>query len=509
MRKLVIGDCPVSIEECINVSNNKCCVEISANARERIINARNYVNQLTEENRIIYGLTTGFGSLSNKFIRKEDTKQLQLNLIRSHAVGIGKPIKPHLVRCMFLIRLICICNGNSGVRIQVADKIIEALNKNFIPEVPKKGTVGASGDLAPLSHLILGLLGEGKAYDFKTEKYIDAKIVMNSLEINSINLMEKEGLALNNGTQFITSHAIFAWYNAMIAFKNSNMIAAMSLEALHGTHRSFNNLIHQAKPHSGQCFVANDINNYILENGEPSNINKTHASTKVQDGYDLRAIPQVHGPLYDLLIFSKKIIETELNSSNDNPLIFSDKQEVLSGANFHGMYIAMIADQIAYAMSILCNISERRLDRMLNPSLNGFLPEFLIEGAGLNSGFMIVQYTSAALTSENRHLANPGSVGNIPTCNGCESIVSMGGWPARKAIKSVKNTFDVLALELFTACQALDYTKEKSTTKLQQIYDLIRKKVPHIKSDVYMKEYIDTISDMLQKDIFLNSNNNF
>ena len=501
-RKVVIGNGPITIEDCVNVALNMYTVEISPEAVDRINAARNVVDELIKKDAVVYGLTTGFGSLNNKCIKKEDTIKLQQNLIRSHAVGLGEPIKPHLVRSMLLIRLVCICNGNSGVRLCVANKLVEALNKNFIPMIPEKGTVGASGDLAPLSHMILGLMGEGKAFDFETNEYVDSQLVMTKINMEPVTLESKEGLALNNGSQFITSHAVFAIYNAVRVFKYSNMIAAMTLEAVHGTHKAFDPLIHQAKPHDGQVFVAKEINSYILENGSPSEINKTHAANKVQDAYDLRCIPQVHGPVYDMLTFCKKIIETEMNSSNDNPLIFSESERVISGGNFHGMYIGMVTDQIAYAMSLLCNISERRLDRMMNPALNGFLPEFLVKDAGLNSGLMIIEYTSAALTAENRQIANPASVHNIPTCNGCESVVSMSGFGGRKAIQSVDNTYSVLALELFAACQALDFTEEKTTTRLQKIHHHIRHYVPHIEHDIYMKEYLDVMVNMLKSDAF-------
>ena len=503
MDTIIVGNSSVTIEDCVNVAKNMHKVDISSEAIIRINNARKIVENLINNNEVAYGLTTGFGSLSKKCIPKDQIVQLQQNLIRSHAVGLGNPIDSKFVRSMFFIRLICICNGNSGVRIEVANKIAEALNKNFIPFVPERGTVGASGDLAPLSHLFLGLMGEGKALDPDSGTYEGALSVMKKLDMEPIVYMEKEGLALNNGTQFITSHAVFAISEAFKAFDQSNMIASMTIEALHGTHKAFHHLIHSVKPHQGQIYVAKKINEYILENNEPSEINKTHTVNKVQDGYDLRCIPQIHGAVYDTLVFAKNIIETEMNSSNDNPLIFPDSNQIISGGNFHGMYIGMVTDYIAYAMSLLCNISERRTDRLMNPALNTFLPEFLIENAGLNSGFMIVQYASAGNTSENRQLANPASVGSIPTCNGCESIVSMSGWSSRKALQSIHNTFEVLGLELISACQALDFTKEKTTMRLSNIHSHIRKSVPHIDSDTYIKPYIDIVINMIKEDAFV------
>ena len=498
--KVIVGQQPLTIDDCVNVAKKMYLVEIHPDAIKRIQAAREFVEKQVKENRIIYGLTTGFGSLSTTCIDSKDTVKLQENLIRSHAVGCGDPAPNFIVRSMLLIRLACITNGNSGVRLAVAQKLVEALNKNYIPEVPSKGTVGASGDLAPLSHLILGLMGEGNAYDADTKSYVDASIVMKKLNIEPIILMEKEGLALNNGTQFITSYAVFDFDDAIRVFHKSNMVASMTIEAIHGTHKAFDSLISDVKPHEGQQFVAAAIRSYILQDSEPSEINKKYAENKVQDAYDIRCIPQVAGPVYDLLMFSKKIIETEMNSSNDNPLIFADLNKILSGGNFHGMYIGMVCDFIAYGMSVLCNISERRTDRLMNPALNKFLPEFLVENAGLNSGFMIVQYVAAALTAENRQLANPASVHNIPTCNGTESIVSMGGWSARKASQAADNAYRVLACELFAACQALDFTKEKTTEKLHHIHHHIRQHVPHIQTDTYTKPYIDIIYNMIKND---------
>jgi histidine ammonia-lyase len=497
----VVGEKPITIQDCINVAKHNYKVEISPEAVGRIIKARSMVNELVERHEVVYGLTTGFGSLNTQVIEKGDVITLQQNLIRSHAIGLGKPIPTHIVRCMLLVRLICCCNGNSGVRIEVVNKLAEAINKNYIPMVPEKGTVGASGDLAPLSHMILGLMGEGKVLDPETKEYVEAKIVMKKLNFEPLILTEKEGLALNNGTQFITSHAIFAYDDALRAFNASNMIASMTMEALHCTHKAFNPLIHSVKPHKGQIHVAKEINSYILEEGGvPSKINLTHCENKVQDTYDIRCIPQVHGVVYDKLKFVEGIIETELNSANDNPLIFPDTHNVLSGGNFHGMYVGMVTDDIAYIMCILCNISERRLDHLLNPQLNKFLPEFLVEKPGLNSGWMITQYASAGITAENRQLANPASVHSLPTCNGYESVVSMGGYAARKAVQAVENTLEVLALELFAACQALDFTREKTTRRLEEIHRRVRESVPHINTDVYMKEYIDVIVDMLKND---------
>lgn len=492
-----IGDEKITLETFHKVAVGKYPVQLTQNAIDRITASRNYVEQFLADKKVAYGITTGFGSLKDVPISQDQLATLQENLIKSHAVGVGEPAPYFIVRGMFLLRLTCIANGNSGVRLCVAEKLVEVLNKNFLPLVPVQGTVGASGDLAPLSHLICGLLGFGKAYDEIAKMFLPAKLILDKLNIESITLEAKEGLALNNGTQFITSWCAISCYNALRVMKLSNIIASMTIEALHGVHNAFDERIHLARPHTGQIQVAKEIRGY-LEVDNPSEIFKKYSVGKVQDAYSLRCIPQIHGAAYDLINFCKNIIETEMNSSTDNPLIFGN--DVVSGGNFHGMYISMVGDQLALAMSYLCNNSERRIERMVNHSLNNFMPSFLVENPGLNSGFMIVQYAAAGITAENRQLAHPGSVDSIPTCEGSEDIVSMGGWPARKSYQSVENAYKVLGLELFTACQALEFTPEKPTQKLLNIYNFIRQTVPRVTVDTYMKDYIDNINKILHDD---------
>lgn len=494
---ITIGKSKLTLEEFYNVTNNKYKVEISEEAIIRIKKSRDVVEKLLKEKVKAYGITTGFGSLKDKNINEEDLEKLQLNLIKSHAIGIGEPAPMHIVRGMLLLRLVCISNGNSGVRLCIAEKLVEALNKNYIPEVPIQGTVGASGDLAPLSHMILGLLGLGLAFDEETNKYIEASKVMDKLKIEAITLKAKEGLALNNGTQYITSCSAYACYNALKIMKMANLISCVSIEALHGVHHAFDKRIHEVKNHNGQVKIAEELWE-ILEPKSESCIKYT--KDKVQDAYSLRCIPQVHGSAYDLIQFCKNHIEIEMNSSNDNPLIFDN--DIISGGNFHGMYIGVASDMLALAMSILCNISERRLERMVNSSLNGFMPSFLTKNPGLNSGFMIVQYASAGITSENRSLANVNCVNNISTCEGSEDIVSMAGYSSRKAIMSVENTWKVLAMELMTSIQALEFTEEKMCEQVEKIKNYVRKelKVPKMEDDTYMKEHQDKIYNYIKSD---------
>jgi histidine ammonia-lyase len=491
---LVIDNNDLTLQDFMNVTENNYKVELGANAKIRIKESREVVKNLIKQNIISYGVTTGFGSLSNVHIPQSELNTLQHNLIVSSAVGVGDTAPQNIILGMYLLRLKCISNGNSGVRLSTTNKIIEALNKKFIPYVPIQGTLGASGDLCPLSHLFLGLLGEGHAYDVETNKYTNAKIVLDKLKIEPLTLKAKEGLGLINGTQFITSYMAYTMYHALRIIKLSSIIAATTIEALHGVINAFDERIHQVKPHIGQIHVAKEIKDILSD----SEIISANLENKVQDAYSLRCIPQVHGPVYDLIKFVESHVLIEMNCSNDNPLILNN--DVVSGGNFHGMYMGMGADQLAYAFSILCNISERRTERMINCDLNGFLPKFLISNPGLNSGFMLVQYTSAGLTAENRQLAMPGSVSNIPSCQGMEDIVSMAGWPCRKAVISMKNTYNVLALELFTAIQALEFTKKTPNKISEKLVNHIRKTVPFIENDTYMGNYINYINDFLKSD---------
>jgi histidine ammonia-lyase len=491
---LTIDNNDITFDDFINVTENEYKVELGSNAKLRIVKSRQVIDKLIETNTISYGVTTGFGSLSNVNIPLSDINKLQYNLIESSAVGVGEPAPRNIILGMYLLRLKCITNGNSGVRLSTVNKIIEAINKQFLPLVPIQGTLGASGDLCPLSHLFLGLLGKGQAYDSETKSYVDAKIILDKLEIEPLTLEAKEGLGLINGTQFITSYMAHTTYHALRLIKLSSIIAATSIDALHGIGNAFDPRIHQTKPHTGQIEIANEIKNILSD----SEIIKANLENKVQDAYSLRCIPQVHGPVYDLIKFVEKHVLIEMNCSNDNPLILGD--DIVSGGNFHGMYMGMCADQLAYGFSILCNISERRTERMINCDLNKFLPQFLISNPGLNSGFMIVQYTAAALTAENRQLAMPGSVSNIPSCQGMEDIVSMAGWTCRKAEQSMKNTYQVLALELFTSIQALEFTKEKPNKTSEKLIKHIRERVPFIETDTNMSDYIKYINTFLNSD---------
>lgn len=473
---VILGETPLTLEQVESVIFKRAQVILSPRAKERINNSRCVVRAAIDNGQAVYGLTTGFGSLNKIAINPEDLETLQRNLILSHAAGLGKPAPKKVSRLMILLRLACIVNGNSGVRIETAENLLAALNKRFVPMVPCQGTVGASGDLAPLSHMTAALMGYGKAYSYVANEYVDASLALKELGLQPITLAAKEGLALNNGTQFITANLALTLIKAKRLYANSNLIAASTIEALHGTDNAFHPLIHSVKPHPGQVACAASILFYL---GRTDEIRKEY--TQVQDAYSLRCVPQIHGMVAEALAQIESTVVIEMNSSNDNPLIFSDI--VLSGGNFHGMYVAEAADRIAVVMAVLTNISERRLDRMLNGTS---LPSFLVKDAGLNSGFMIVQYAAAGIAAENRQLAGPACVHNIPTCQGFEDIVSMGGWSARKAAQSVDNATKVLSLELLAAMQAFEFNKSLNSPTIQKLYSEFRKDIPAVDQDTFM-----------------------
>ena len=479
------------------LANNKIHIKLSNESIDLINKSRNVVDNLVNEHKIAYGITTGFGSLKDKFIPKDDLNQLQYNLIVSTAVGTGEPIEINLVRGIIFLKILSLSKGHSGIRLEIINKLIEIFEKNYIPMIPSQGSLGASGDLVPLSHLVMGMMGMGKAYDFESKTYIDANIVMKKLDITPISLISKEGLALINGTQFITSIAGYCIAHMKNIIKNTIHICAMSIEALHANHQAFDYRIHSIKQHRGQQKIAKNIWDLLRPDGKPSDIFYKYVenNTSVQDAYSIRCIPQILGSIYETYIHAQEIIEAEMNSVSDNPLIF--EEEVLSGGNFHGLYVAMEMDKICIALSHLCNLCERITDRMVNRYSNGFLPSFLVKNPGINCGLMIPQYVSAGLAAENRHLANPASVHNIPTCENIEDIVPMGGYSANKALCSINNTYKVLAIFQFVACQALEFTVELPAPQIYNSYKKIRTLVPNIENDVYMKEFIDTIRDNL------------
>eukprot|EP01097_Dermamoeba_algensis_P010307 TRINITY_DN7553_c0_g1_i1.p1 TRINITY_DN7553_c0_g1~~TRINITY_DN7553_c0_g1_i1.p1 ORF type:complete len:535 (+),score=107.87 TRINITY_DN7553_c0_g1_i1:24-1628(+) len=470
-------------------------IDLAEDAWKRIDVAREMVDEIVRSDKVVYGVNTGFGNFANVVIDNEKLAELQKNLILSHATGVGNPLRIDQARRLLLLRINVLAKGRSGIRRETVQTLIEAFNKSCVSLIPEKGTVGASGDLAPLAHLALGLLGEGELWDPKEEKFLPARDVLLKYELKPLQLEAKEGLALINGTQFITALGAEALVRAEIVAKSADIITALSLEVLRGTTKAFSELIHKARPHKGQAKCAERLR--ALLNFE-SELRESHKNCgKVQDAYSLRCSPQVHGPAHDTIRFVKEILEVEINSATDNPMVFEETKEIISGGNFHGEYPAKFLDYLAIGVHELSSISVSRIERLVNQRLSG-LPAFLVTDGGLNSGFMIAHCTAAALVSENKVLCHPSSVDSIPTSAGQEDHVSMGGWSSRKSLQVIDNVATVLAIELLCACQALDLLRPlQSTPPLEALHALVRKYVARYDKDRYMKVDIDMAKKLI------------
>jgi histidine ammonia-lyase len=457
-------------------------VLLDPDAREAVNRARAVVDSLVANNKISYAITTGVGKLSDVHIAGDQIRELQVNLVRSHAVGVGEPLSLPDTRAMMLLRANSLSKGNSGVRAIVIDTLCEMLNRGVTPMVPSQGSVGASGDLAPLAHLALALIGEGECIN-EGEKggRIASAEALKRAQIKALMLEAKEAVSLINGTQAMLAVGTLMLLDAETLVDTADVIGAMACDALKGTNVAFDERIQKARPHAGQIRTAANLRRLL----EQSEIRESHRDCgRVQDAYSLRCIPQVHGAVRDTLAHCRAVFETEMNSAVDNPLVFvknpkasngDGEGDVLSGGNFHGEPLAFALDFIAIALSALAGISERRLERMVNPALSEGLPPFLAPGAGMNSGFMMPQVTAAALVSENKVLAHPASVDSITTSGNKEDFVSMGMTAANKLKKVVENTRNTLAIEAMAAAQAIDFLAPLKTSKpLQQAHAAIR-----------------------------------
>jgi len=476
-------------------------VSIGADAAERVQRAHAAVVDFVARGEIIYGITTGFGDFKDHIIPADQVQQLQRNIVVSHAVGVGPSLQPRTVRTMMAIRLQALLKGHSGIRLEVLEALAAMINKGVYPVVPAQGSLGASGDLAPLAHMALVLIGEGEA------EYRDARLpgeyAMRRAGIPIFDLEAKEGLALTNGTSLMCAAGALTVYHAERLAATADITAALSIEALRGTPLAMDERIHAVRPHSGQVEAARHIRRLL----EGSQLIREYDPLDVQDAYSLRCTPQVHGAARDVIAFARHAVEIELNSANDNPLIFFDadgRAECLSGGNFHGEPIAIPMDCIKIGLAELANISERRLARLIDEKVNkGLLPAFLTREGGLNSGFMLVQYTSAALVSENKVLAHPASVDSIPSSANTEDHVSMGSIAARQAYEIAENLENVLALELFAAAQGVDYRRENAPGAAQMgrgtqaAYHLIRTRVPFLENDTVMYPHIHAVRELV------------
>lgn len=437
-------------------TNPKATIALSPAAKKAMQKSRTLVEEWIRNDEIIYGVTTGFGEFANVKISLDKIELLQKNLIESHAAGAGEPLPPEIVRAMMILRINALAKGFSGIRVKTVEFIIKFFNSGLVPFVPSQGSVGSSGDLVQLAHLVLAFMGKGKVYLNSNGKIKNAKAALLQAGLKPLTLSAKEGLALINGTQMMTSFAALIMYEAKHLMKLADISCALSVEALKGTDKAFDERIHKLRPYKGQLASAANLRTLLKH----SEIRESHrfGDDRVQDAYSLRCAPQVHGASRDALEYVESKIAVEINSANDNPLIFPNEKEHLEGGNFHGQPMALAMDFCAIALSELANISERRVERMVNGALSR-LPRFLTKHGGLNSGLMIAQYTAASLVSENKVLAHPASVDSIPTSANQEDHNSMGSIAAQKCWRVLKNAQNVIAIELLTAAQGVEFHK--------------------------------------------------
>ena len=472
-----------TLERMKEIFDNREKIALSTESTEAVIKCRKYLDdKMKDIDRPLYGITTGFGSLYNVTIPLEDLSQLQHNLVMSHACGAGETVRPEIVKIMLFLKAQSLAYGHSGAQLVTVQRLIDMFNHDVLPVVYQQGSLGASGDLAPLAHLSLPLIGLGEV-QYKGKVRPSAE-VWNELGWEPIRLQSKEGLALLNGTQFMSAHAVWAILNSIRLSKWADHIGAMSLDAYDGRIEPFLPLTHQLRPHRGQIKTGKRFIE-ILQGSELINRAKEH----VQDPYSFRCIPQVHGAVKDNIMYVESVIENEINSATDNPNIFPDEDMVISAGNFHGEPIAIPMDALSIAMSELASISERRTYQLIH-GLRG-LPKYLVANPGLNSGFMIPQYTAASIVSQNKGLCWPASCDSIPSSQGQEDHVSMGSNSAIKLVRIVDNVETVLAIELFNAAQALEFRRPaKSSPVIERIFKDYRKVVPFIDNDTCMQPLI-------------------
>ncbi len=470
----------LTIDTIQNIVSTDLKLALSDEASSRIVKCREYLDQhLLQSTTPVYGVNTGFGSLCNAIIPNDELVQLQKNLLLSHACGMGEVVPPEVVRLMLLLKVQGLSYGHSGVQLITVQRLIDFYNLEILPIIYQQGSLGASGDLAPLAHLALPLIGEGEVY-LKGVKMAAANALQQA-NLQPINLKSKEGLALINGTQFMSAYAVHCLLQAMNLQTKSNTIAAMSIDAYDARPEPFDDLIHAIRPH-GQREIATQIRE-ILATSEIQKQKKEH----VQDPYSFRCIPQVHGASMDTINFVKQVVETEINSVTDNPIIFPGEQKIISGGNFHGQPLALVLDFLAIALAEFGSISERRTYKLIGGQRA--LPPYLVAAAGVNSGFMIVQYTAASIVSQNKQLCTPASIDTIDTSNGQEDHVSMGANAATKCLRVVENLKSILAIELLTAAQALDFRRPlKSSIDVEALHHEVRLRVNFLEKDRYMRD---------------------
>ncbi len=492
----MLGRQALTLEAIAEVARAGKKVALSPEARARIDAARLVVDRIADGGDAapaVYGVNTGFGFLADVRISADEIRNLQRNLIRSHAAGVGAPLPEPVVRAMMLLRAQVLSLGHSGVRAVVAELLCEMINRGVHPVIPSKGSVGASGDLAPLAHLALVVMGEGEA--FLDGVRLPGGDALAKAGLQAVPFEAKEGISLVNGTQCMTALGALALVDAEDAARLADLVGAMSLEALKGTPRAFDPRIHAVRPHPGQATSARNLMRLL----EGSGIVASHKNCgKVQDAYSLRCMPQVHGATRDALGYARRVLETEASSATDNPLVFADANEMISGGNFHGQPVAIALDFACIAVAELANIAERRIEQMVNPHLSSGLPAFLSPESGLNSGYMMAQVTAAALVSENKILAHPASVDSIPSSAGREDHVSMGVHAADKLARIVDNVRNVLAIEFLCAAQGVDLrAPHRPGPALDAAHAALRARVPTLATDRVVHRDVDAVRALL------------
>ncbi|MBS9775767.1 MAG: histidine ammonia-lyase [Fusobacterium sp.] len=494
MSKIIyINGSNLTIEDVVAVAREGVRVELDEKQKEAVFTSREYVEEALRNKTPIYGINTGFGKFENVAISDEELELLQKNLIYSDACGVGEPFATEVVRAMMLLRANAICKGFSGVLIDTIECLINMLNKGVHPVVRSKGSVGASGDLCPLAHMVLPMMGEGEA-EYQG-KVMSGKEAMEAAGVKTITLKAKEGLALINGTQAMMGNAVLAVYDTEKLLKQADIVGALTTDALGGIIDAFDERVHMVRPHKGQIDVAENFRN-ILKGSK--RVTK-QAEKRMQDSYSLRCIPQIHGASRLAFKYVKETIETEINSVTDNPLIFpGENGACISGGNFHGQPLAIAMDTLGILVSEIASISERRIEKLVNPALSHGLPAFLVKVGGINDGFMIPQYVAAALVSENKVLAHPASVDSIPTSANQEDHVSMGMIAARKARTIVEHAQHVVSIEYFCAGQAVDFGAKELGIGTKEAHKLIREEIPFLENDVIFYPLMDKAYELIR-----------
>src|SRR5437867_41516 len=498
MDPLLLDGETLSLEHVHEVAFHRRRVALAPQAVKKMSKSRRVVEAIVNADQIVYGISTGFGKLSDVHIGTEQLAALQHNLVRSHASGIGDPLSEEEVRSLILLRANVLAKGLSGARPVVAERLCELLNHHFYPVIPCRGSVGASGDLAPMAHLALVLIGEGEV--FSESAKVTGREALQAIGLQPLELQAKEGLALLNGTQATLATGLVCWWRARQLLDLADLAGAMSLEALKGTPQAFDERIHQARPHQGQVEVAARLSRFLRK----SEIRQSHLDCpRIQDAYSLRCIPQVHGPVRECLEYVRGVASVELNSATDNPLVYADSAEVISGGNFHGQSLGLAFDFMSIALSVLANISERRIERLLNPEY-GDLPAFLADNPGLNSGFMIAQVAAAALASENKVLSHPASVDSIPTSGNKADHDPMAMGAALKLKQVVANLERILAIEFLCAAQGIDYLRPlKAGITVEAAYQYIRGRISHCSADRVLSVDIEKMSGIMNEAEFV------